>query len=118
MSGSAEVYISIDMSKFEDRAPIETKIAEVLGDLGFGRSDKQRYQVGRFISGIIVEARSYGCSWDVFEKDWAMKLVREIHRLDETADVELYVYNLEREADVEMRTIDLFSEKYSEKAHA
>lgn len=118
MSASAEVYISIDMSKFEDRAPIQDKIAEVLGDLGFDRSDKQRYQVGRFISGIIVEARSYGCSWDVFEKDWAMKLVREIHRLDETADVELYVYNLEREADVEMRTIDLFSEHYKEKAHA
>jgi hypothetical protein len=118
MSAAAEVYISIDMSKFEDRAPIQTKIEEVLGKLGFDSTNKERYQVGRYQSGIIVEARSYGCAWEIFEQEWADKLVREIHRLDETADVELYVYNLEREADVQVCTRDLFSENHKEKAHA
>jgi hypothetical protein len=117
MSGSAEVYISVDMG-YDARGSVETSIAAVLRDLGYDPANKERYQVGRFGSGIIVEARSYGCSWEVFEKEWAEKLIRDIAVLDETADVEVYVYNLEREADVSMRTIDLFSENRKEKAHA
>lgn len=115
MSAAAEVYISIDTSKFEGRAPIQDKIAEVLGELGFDSTNKERYQVGRYESGLIIEARSYGARWEVFEKDWAVKLVRDIAVLDETADVELYVYNLEREADVKVCTRDLFSENYKER---
>lgn len=117
MSASAEVYISVDMG-YSARGSVETSIATALHDLGYDPANKERYQVGRFGSGIIVEARSYGVSWEIFEKDWAEKLVRDIAVLDETADVELYVYNLEREADVQVCTRDLFSEKYSEKAHA
>jgi hypothetical protein len=117
MSASAEVYISVDMG-YGARGSVETSIAAVLRDLGYDSANKERYQVGRFGSGIIVEARSYSCSWEVFEKDWARKLVRDIAVLDETADVELYVYNLEREADVKVCTRDLFSENHKEKAHA
>jgi hypothetical protein len=43
--------------------------------------------------------------------------VRDIAALDETANVELYVYNLEREADLVMRTNDLFSENHKEKGY-
>lgn len=117
MSGSAEVYISVDMG-YDARGSVETSIEAVLRDLGYDPANKERYQVSRFGSGIIVEARSYGCSWDVFQKEWAEKLVRDIAVLDEAADVEIYVYNLEREADMAMRTIDLFSENHKEKAHA
>jgi hypothetical protein len=117
MSGAAEVYISVDMG-YDARGSVETSIAAVLRDLGYDPANKERYQVGRFGSGIIVEARSYGCSWEIFEKDWARKLVRDIAVLDETADVELYVYNLEREADVQVCTRDLFSENHKEKVHA
>jgi len=114
MSASAEVYISVDMG-YDARGSVETSIAAVLRDLGYDPANKERYQVGRFGSGIIVEARSYGASWEIFEKEWAEKLVRDIAVLDETADVELYVYNLEREADVQVCTRDLFSENYTEK---
>ena len=117
MSGSAEVYISVDMG-YDARGSVETSIAAVLRDLGYDPANKERYQVGRFGSGIIVEARSYSCTWEVFEKEWAEKLVRDIGVLDETADVELDVYNLEREADVQVSTRDLFSENHKEKAHA
>jgi len=116
MSGSAEVYISVDMG-YDARGSVETSIAAVLRDLGYDPANKERYQVGRFGSGIIVEARSYGCSWDVFDKEWAEKLVRDIAALDETANVELYVYNLEREADLVMRTNDLFSKNHMEKGY-
>jgi hypothetical protein len=117
MSGSAEVYISVDMG-YDARGSVETSIAAVLRDLGYDPANKERYQVGRFGSGIIVEARSYSVAWEIFEKDWARKLVRDIAVLDETADVELYVYNLDREADVKVCTRDLFSENHKEKAHA
>lgn len=117
MSASAEVYISVDMGH-EARGSVETSIAAALRDLGYDPANKERYQVGHFGSGLIIEARSYGARWEVFEKDWAVKLVRDIAVLDETADVELYVYNLEREADVKVCTRDLFSENYKQKAHA
>ena len=117
MSGSAEVYISVDVG-YSTRGAIETSIEAVLRDLGYDPANKERYQVGRFGSGIIVEARSYSVAWEIFEKDWAMKLVRDIAALDETADMELYVYNLEREADVQVGSRDLFSENHKEKAHA
>jgi hypothetical protein len=117
MSASAEVYISVDMG-VKSRDKIESKIQKVLHDFGFDYNNKERYLVGRYQSGIIVEAKSHGCAWEIFEQEWADKLVRGIHRLDETADVELYVYNLDREADVVARTRSLFSENHKEKAHA
>ena len=117
MSASAEVYISVEMG-VKSRDKIESKIQKVLHDFGFDYNNKERYLVGRYQSGIIIEAKSYGCAWEIFEQEWADKLVRGIHRLDETSVVELYVYNLEREADVVAKTHHLFSESYAEKAHA
>jgi hypothetical protein len=117
MSASAEVYISIDNENKEIRDSIQSLVDTALYDYGFDTANKERYQIGYYHSGLIIEAKSYGCAWEIFEKDWAEKLVRDIAVLDETADVELYVYNLDREADMVMRTSMLFSEKYSEKAH-
>jgi hypothetical protein len=118
MSGSAEVYVSIDNQNTEIRGSIQSLVDTALYDLGFDTANRERYQVGRYQSGLIIEAKSHGCAWEVFDREWAEKLVRDIAVLDETADVELYVYNLDREADLVMRTSMLFSEKYSEKAHA
>lgn len=117
MSGSAEVYISIDMG-LDSRDVVEREIASVLRDLGFDPDNKDRNQVSRLSSGIIVEARSHSVAWEIFDKEWAEKLVRDIAVLDETADVELYVYNLEREADVQVCTRDLFSENHKERGNA
>lgn len=117
MSAAAEVYISVDMG-YEARGSVETSIAAALRDLGYDPTNKERYQVGHFGSGIIVEARSYGASWEVFEEAWAENLVRDIATIDETAQVELYVYNLEREADMSMTTRRCFSESYMERAHS
>ena len=117
MSASVEVYISVDMG-YDARGIVETIIAASLRDLGYDPANRERYQVGRFGSGIIVEARSYSVAWKVFEKEWAEKLVGDIAVLDKTADVELSVYNLDREADLRVCTRDLSSKNHKEKAHA
>ena len=118
MSASAEVYITIDTTTHDTRDKIESAVDMALRGLGFDIAADDRYKISRYQSGVIIEAKSYGCAWEIFDQDWAEKLVRGIHELDEVADVELYVYNLDREADLVMRTSTLFSEKYSEKAHA
>lgn len=116
MSAAAEVYVSIDNQNTEIRGSIQSLVDTALYDLGFDTTNKERYQIGRYQSGLIIEAKSYGCAWEIFEHPWAEKLVRDISALDETANVELYVYNLEREADLVVRTNDLFSENYMERA--
>lgn len=115
MSASAEVYISIDNQNTEIRDSIQSLVDTALYDHGFDTANKERYNIGRYQSGLIIEAKSYGCAWEIFDQTWAEKLVRDIAVLDETADVEIYVYNLDREADMVMRTSTLFSENYTEK---
>jgi hypothetical protein len=117
MSASAEVYISIDNENTEIRGGIQSLVDTALYEYGFDTANKDRYNIGRYQSGLIIEAKSYGCAWEVFDEAWAEKLVRDIAALDETANVELYVYNLEREADLVMRTNDLFSENHKEKGY-
>lgn len=100
MSASAELYITIDTDGMDSRPKIEEKVEEAVRELGYDPMDTARYSVGRYLSGIIVEAKGYSVSYDVFQEDWAEKLVRDIYAIDDTSDVEVYVYNLEREADV------------------
>jgi hypothetical protein len=117
MGAAAEIYITVDIASADHREEIEQSIDKSLESLGFDVVNEKNYNIGRYPSGIIVECKSYGCSWDVFEEDWAEKLVREIHAIDETSNVELFVYNLEREADVSMSSAYLFSENYKEKGY-
>jgi hypothetical protein len=116
MSASAEVYITIDVEKHDTRDKIESAVDMALRGLGFDIAADDRYKIDRLQSGVIIEAKSYGCRWEVFEDTWAEKLVREIHAIDETTEMEVYVYNLEREADVAIGSRYLFPKK--EKAHA
>ena len=101
MSASAELYITID-TYLIDRDKIEAKVAEAVRELGYDPMDTTRYSIGRYQSGIIIEAKSHSVSYDVFQESWAEKLVRDIYAIDDTSDVEVYVYNLEREADVQV----------------
>ena len=102
MSASAELYITIDTDGMDSCPKIEAKVEEAVRELGYDPMDTARYSVGRYISGIIIEAKGYSVSYDVFREDWAEKLVRDIYAIDDTSDVEVYVYNLEREADVQV----------------
>jgi hypothetical protein len=110
VSASAEVYISVDTSARETREPIQELIESTLKELGFDVNDEKRYTCGHYISGIIVEVKGHSVAWEVFTTAWAENLIRSIHDFDETSDVELYVYNLDREADVSVLSRDLFSE--------
>ena len=100
MSASAELYITIDTDGIGSRPAIEAKVEEAVRELGYDPMDTERYKLSRYQSGIIIEAKGYSVSYDVFREDWAEKLVRDIYAIDDTSDVEVYVYNLEREADV------------------
>ena len=118
MSAAAEVYITIDASQKDKWEEIESTVDMALRGLGFDIAADDRYKIGRYHSGMIIECKGYSVAYAVFLEDWAEKLVREIHAIDETTDMEVYVYNLDREADVCISSRYLFSEKYSEKAHA
>jgi hypothetical protein len=118
MSASAEVYITIDASQKDKWEDIELRVSETLDEFGFFTKQNEHYKVGRYHSGMIIECKGYSVLWSTLEEGWAEKLIREVHAIDETTDMEVYVYNLDREADVCVSSRYLFSEKYSEKAHA
>jgi hypothetical protein len=102
MSASAELYITIDTDGMDSRPAIEAKVEDAVSFLGYDPMDTAKYSIGRYQSGIIIEAKGYSVSYDVFQESWAEKLVRDIYAIDDTSDVEVYVYNLDREADVQV----------------
>lgn len=104
MSASAELYITIDTDVVGLRPKIEQVVEEAATELGYETMDTERYSISRMISGFIIEAKSYSVSYKVFEEAWAEKLVRDINAIDKTSEVEVYVYNLDREADVLVST--------------
>lgn len=107
MSASAELYITIDNDATDSRPKIEEKVEEAIQKLGYDTTDTTKYSVGRFLSGIIIEAKGYSVSYDVFREEWAEQLVRELYLIDNSVDAEVYVYNLDREADVLVSSRDL-----------
>jgi len=92
MSASAEVFLSV--SKPYDTDKVVDLIDKRLNDVGFSGATAQT-----FISGNIWEARGWSVAWEVLEQRWADELVLAIMEIAPECDVELYVYNLEREAD-------------------
>ncbi len=97
MSAAAEVYLSV--SKPYDVDKVVDVVEKALNDVGFSGATPQT-----FISGHIWEARGWSVAWRVFEQEWADSLVKAIYEVAPEADAELFVYNLEREADVVSRT--------------
>ena len=92
MSAAAEIYLSI--SKPFDSDKVNDEVERRLNDVGFSGATPQP-----FISGHIWEPRGWSVAWDVFEQRWADDFVRAIMAIAPECDVELSVYNLEREAD-------------------
>ena len=97
MSAAAEVYLSV--SKPYDVDKVVDVVEKALNEVGFSGATPQT-----FISGHIWEARGWSVAWQVFEQEWADNLVKAIYEVAPEADSELFVYNLEREADVVSRT--------------
>jgi hypothetical protein len=100
MSASAEVYISVDNQDASKRDAFREWIEKKLHDIGMSTTDTTKYSHGTYLSGIIVECKGYSVSWDIFDQEWADSVVRGLHKIDDEVDVEIYVYNLDREADV------------------
>lgn len=100
MSASAEVYISVDNSDRGKRDDIQSAIESALREVGFDITDKTKFSVGYFHSGIVVECKGFSIGWEVFEQQWSDSIVRAVAGIDAAADAEVYVYNLDREADV------------------
>jgi hypothetical protein len=98
MSAAAEVYLSV--SKPYDTDKLMPAIEKAFQDIGIDKIQT----IDHMTSGLIVEHRGWSVSWDVFEQSWADGLVKAIYEVAPEADTEVYVYNLEREADVVSRT--------------
>ena len=98
MSASAEVYLTITADRRRSRSLYPEVVDKWLEDAGF-IVDGEHYRKSSLQSGDIYEVRGYHVSYDVFQNDWCDQLVRDLYALDEELDVEVYVYNLEREAD-------------------
>ena len=99
MSAAAEVYLSV--SKPYDTDRLMPVIEKAFQDIGIDKIQT----IDHMTSGLIVEHRGWSVAWQVFEQEWADSLVKAIYEVAPEADAELYVYNLEREADVVSRTI-------------
>ena len=103
MSASAEVYLTITAERSEVKSMYTEVVDDWLSSVGFFTSG-ENYRRYSYQSGDIYEVRGYSVSYDVFDSSWAESLVKKLYELDPQLDAEVYVYNLEREADVVART--------------
>ena len=103
MSAAAEIYLTIAAERSEVKSMHTEVVDEWLSDAGFFTSG-ENYRRSSYQSGDIYEVRGYSVSYDVFDPAWAESLVKKLYKLDPKLDVEVYVYNLDRTADVVART--------------
>jgi hypothetical protein len=106
MSASAEVYLTITADKEKSPNRYPEIVDKWLASAGFFTSG-ENYRRTSVQSGDIYEVRGYSVSYDVFDQEWSADLVNELHLLDKELDVEVFVYNLEREADASYSTRDI-----------
>jgi len=104
MSASAEVYVSVSSEHLSSVMKVVDVVENHLREVGFAIGDNN-YQHSRMISGDIWEVRGHSVSYDVFDQEWADGLTKAIYEVAPEADTEIYVYNLEREADVVSTTM-------------
>jgi hypothetical protein len=103
MSAAAEIYLTIEADKSTSPNRYSEVVDEWLSDVGFFTSG-ENYRRSSYQSGDIYEVRGYSVSYDVFDPAWAESLVKKLYKLDPKLDVEVFVYNLDRTADVVART--------------
>lgn len=117
MSASAEVYISAsDIPSSEDSDRVIDAIEKRLDYLGFSTKGSG-FTIGRYLSGLIIEAKDYSVSYDVFDENWASGLIRDVYAINGMISLEISVYNLDRTADVMLTTWDVFSENAQQVAN-
>ena len=104
MSASAEVYLTITADREKSPSLYPEVVDKWLYDAGF-IIDGENYRRSSLQSGDIYEVRGYHVSYDVFHDDWCDGLVKKFFALDKELDVEVYVYNLEREPDSSATTM-------------
>jgi hypothetical protein len=104
MSASAEVYLTITADRTKSPSLYPELVDKWLYDAGF-IIDGENYRRSSLQSGDIYEVRGYHVSYDVFRDEWCEQLVKKFYELDKELDVEVYVYNLEREADSSATTM-------------
>lgn len=97
MSASAEVHISV--AGGENTYAVKSVIEDALVEVGFDTTRGYDFSVWHGEYGSMYDARSHSCSWEVF-RSWADQLVEKIYKVDPEANVDVYVYNLDRAADV------------------
>lgn len=104
MSASAEVYLTITADRQKSPSLYPEVVDKWLYDAGF-IIDGENYRRSSLQSGDIYEVRGYHVSYDVFDDDWCDEIVKKFFALDKELDVEVYVYNLEREPDASATTM-------------
>lgn len=112
MSASAEVYLTITADRQKSPSLYPEVVDKWLEDAGFNVGG-EHYRRSSLQSGDIYEVRGYHVSYDVFDQEWTASLVKEFYFLDKGLDVEVFVYNLDREADASYSTSDI-PEDYDE----
>lgn len=106
MSASAEVYLTITADRTKSPSLYPEVVDKWLHDAGF-IIDGENYRRSSLQSGDIYEVRGYHVSYEVFDQEWTASLVKELYFLDKELDVEVFVYNLEREPDASYSTSDI-----------
>lgn len=106
MSASAEVYLTITADKGTGQNRYPEIVDKWLASAGFFTSG-ENYRRSSLQSGDIYEVRGHSVSYDVFDQEWCASLVKELRFLDKELDVEVFVYNLDREADASYSTGDV-----------
>ena len=106
MSASAEVYLTITADKGTGQNRYPEIVDKWLASAGFFISG-ENYRRSSLQSGDIYEVRGHSVSYDVFDQEWCASLVKELRFLDKELDVEVFVYNLDREADASYSTSDV-----------
>ena len=100
MSASAEVYVSITMES-PDRQ--EDVVLSWLKDKSFPTTGKD-FDKMSLESGDIYQVRGWSVDYSVFDEEFPRSLVQHFMQERPEADVEVYVYNLDREADASYST--------------
>jgi len=105
VSASAEVYVSITTENAERFSEV---VDHWLAKYGFPTSGED-YRKASLDSGDVYEVRGITVSYDVFGDSFPEEIVKNLFDLRPELDVEVYVYNLDREADA-MCTTDYYKQ--------
>lgn len=113
MSASAEVFISVDITKSKENSAHPEIVAKWLSQAGFPMEGSAYYHHSNS-SGDLYEVRGLSVDYEVFDQEWSAGLVKELNFLDRDLIVDVRVYNLDREPDVEYNSSDIPEEYWEE----